>query len=235
MPDQLEVIAAGAVHAYFDELHRSAAIADFDLNIVFAPAGAITEKIRVGASCDVVISSTTSLDTLAGIGHIEAESISSLGTTEVAVCTRDGNPTPRIENEAALPALLLSATSIHIPDISTSTAGAHMAQVIKRLGLHKTLSLKLCMHPTGNATMRAVAESLDRFPLGFTQRSEIVSAVGTLLGDPLPGGLSLSTTYAAAISSASRAANEAQAFIDLLCSEKQKEIRAIFGFDRATG
>lgn len=230
MPRHLEVIAAGAVHAYFDELQSSAALADFALNIAFAPAGAITDKVRSGTVCDVVISSSGSLDTLAGLGLVRTDSITPIGATEVAVCTRDGNATPRIEDEAALPALLLSATSIHIPDIASSTAGAHMGLVIERLGLRNAISAKLHTHANGNATMRAVAESIDRSPLGFTQRSEIVSAAGTLLGDPLPGRFRLSTTYGAGIARNSTAAEQVQQFIDFLCSEEQQEVRGMFGF-----
>ncbi|HRF07950.1 MAG TPA: substrate-binding domain-containing protein [Xanthobacteraceae bacterium] len=229
MPNRLEVIAAGAVHSYFDELHNSAALADFDLHITFAPAGAITEKVRKGFACDVVISSTQSLHTLDRLGLIKPRSVACLGETEIAVCTRDGNPTPHIENEAALPALLLSATSIHIPDVSASTAGAHMAGIIVRLGLHDALVPKLHTHRNGNATMRAVADSVDPIPLGFTQRSEIISAPGTLLGDCLPGQLSLSTVYAAAITSHSRSTLKAYAFIEFLCSDEQMSIREIFG------
>lgn len=231
MPNRLEVIAAGAVHAYFVELQSSAALADFDFHVIFAPAGAITEKVRNGFDCDIVISSTQSLDTLGWLNLIKVESVASLGTTEVAVCTRDGNPTPRVENEAALPTLLLSATSIHIPDIGASTAGAHMDRIIQRLGLHNALKPKLRTHRNGNATMHAVAESIDPLPLGFTQRSEIVSAPGTLLGDSLPGSLSLSTVYAAAITSRSRSTLEAHSFIKFLCSDEQTNIREIFGFD----
>lgn len=230
MPDRLEVLAAGAVHAYFEELQNSGALADYDINAVFAPAGVITEKIREGRIYDIVVSSMASLHTLARLRLIKAESIALLGTTEVAVCTRDGNSAPRVENEAALPALLLSATSIHIPDINTSTAGAHMGRIIERLGLHNTLAPKMRTHRNGNATMRAVADSVDPLPLGFTQRSEIVSAPGTVLGDSLPERLSLSTVYAAAISSCSKFERDPQALVDFLCSVEQMEVRARFGF-----
>ncbi len=230
MPPRLSVIAAGAVHAYLEEIVHTGLLADFALDLAFAPAGAITERVRERAGHDVVISSMSSLDSLSTLGMVISKSVTVLGETELAVCTRDGNPTPRIENESALPALMLEASSIHIPAFETSTAGAHMNRIIERLGLHHALFARLRTHPNGAATMRAIAESADPTPLGFTQRSEIVSAPGTLLGDCLPGSFGLRTRYAAAITSHSATPDVAQRLIDILTSTEQDEFRRIFGF-----
>lgn len=230
MTKRLSVIAAGAVHAYFHELQSTNAFVDFAISVMFAPAGAVTKQVQDGAAYDIAISSVDSLETLAAGGRVLKETITTLGATELAVCTRDGRQTPIIKSREALKTLLGRATSIHIPDIAKSTAGAHMGRVFKSLKLHDALAGKLRTYANGAATMRAIAKSKDAYPLGFTQRSEIVSAPGTLLGDTLPGSLGLTTTYAAAILTQSRATTLAQDFIAMLDCTEQRELRSVFGF-----
>jgi hypothetical protein len=85
-------------------------------------------------------------------------------------------------------------------------------------------------HANGAATMRALAQSSDAFPLGFTQRSEIVCAPGILLGDSLPGSFALRTTYAIAIGNRPNELPAARKFVSFLTTAGQVELREMFGF-----
>ena len=67
-------------------------------------------------------------------------------------------------------------------------------------------------------------------PVGCTQSTEIISTRGVRLSGPLPTGCELSTLYTTAIVTDAAHAAQAQALIDLLTSNEQRQLRMDAGF-----
>lgn len=231
MPALLDVLAAGAVHGYLDEVHRSFRSLDYDFRCRFAPANTVAEKIRNGDPFDIVISSLNSVEKLAAGGLLDRATIRRIGVTDLASCVRSGIRPPRLTDEAALREMLIEATSIYLPDPKQSTAGGHMMRVIDELALPPTVVDKVKIFANGASTLQALSESGDRFATGFTQRSEIVGAAGISIGDRLPARYALITAYVAAASATTSNASLARNFIGLLSAPDQQALLQRFGFN----
>lgn len=231
MPISLDVLAAGAVHGYLDEAHRSLRNLDYYFRCRFAPAKTVAEKIRNGDPFDIAISSLNSVEKLAADGLLDHATIRRIGITDLTSCVRSGIRPLRLANEAALREMLIGATSIYLPDPKQSTAGGHMMRVIDELALPPTVGGKVKTFANGASTLQALSESADRFAVGFTQRSEIIGVTGISIGDPLPAKYALATAYVAAVNVTASNASLARNFIAHLSDPEQQTLLRQFGFN----
>ena len=196
----------------------------------FGAVGAMAGKLRDGRPADIVVLTAALIADLAGEGLVAAGSISEIGRVETAIAVRTGHPLVSVHDAAGLREVLLGADAIFVPDTKASTAGIHVAKVLRQLGIADEVAARLRIYPNGATAMRRLAETDALRPVGCTQSTEIISTQGVKLSGSLPKGCDLSTVYTAAVATDAVHARQAQILIDLLTNADQRELRMKAGF-----
>jgi len=196
----------------------------------YGAVGAMAGKLRGGAAADVVILTAALITDLARENLIAPASTADIGRVETALAVRVRDPRLSVHDAASLREALLQADAIFVPDTTASTAGIHVAKVLKQLGIAEEVAARLTIYPNGATAMRHLAESDAKRPIGCTQSTEILNTNGVKLSGPLPRGCDLSTLYTAAITATALHAQQAQVLIDLLTSPEERELRTRAGF-----
>jgi molybdate transport system substrate-binding protein len=216
---------AGALQARFERANDVAVAATFDA------VGALRDRLRGGAPCDVLVVTETMVEALLATGELRAGSGQAIGRVATALAVPAGAPLPAIGDGAALAAALGDASALYFPDATRSTAGAHVTSLLDRLGLGKALAPRLRMFANGATAMRALAEAGDARALGCTQASEIRATPGLTLVGALPAPFALETLYSGAVATVAVNAPLAHRFIALLAGADSRALRRSAGFD----
>jgi molybdate transport system substrate-binding protein len=231
----LRVLSAGATKVVVDlALESRVANAPGDggwqVEASFGPVAAMRERFLGGEACDVVILSRAVIDELAQADQVDPFTVASVGRVSTGLAVREGLEPPTLDDEAHLLAIILRATSIHVPDRSRSTAGAHFATVLRRLHLEDVVADQLHEHPSGTLAMEGLARS-HGFAIGCTQATEILDADGVVLVGPLPAGFGLTTEYVAAVTSQAADPVAAAAFLRALAGDGTAAARRRAGYE----
>jgi molybdate transport system substrate-binding protein len=227
----LNILSGGAAQALVRSLAtKFKAQTGFDIEGEFGAVGAMADKLRKGASADIVILTAAIVTKLAEENRVIHASISDVGRVETAIAVRAGDPKVTVSDAAALRDALLAADAVFIPDTKASTAGIHVAKVLQRLGIADEVAARLKIFPNGATAMRHLAETEALRPIGCTQSTEIISTPGVVLSGSLPRGCELLTMYTAAVTTRAANARQGQRLIDLLIGADQRELRERAGF-----
>jgi molybdate transport system substrate-binding protein len=202
----------------------------FDIEGEFGAVGAMADKLRDGTPADMIILTAAIVAKLADDNWVVPNSIAEIGLVETAIAVRAGDALVSAKDATGLRAALLAADAIFVPDTKASTAGIHVAKVLRELGIAGEVAAKLKMFPNGATAMRGLAASDAKRPIGCTQSTEIISIPGVILSGSLPPGCELSTMYTAAVTKRAAHTNQAQRLIDLLIGADQRELRERAGF-----
>jgi molybdate transport system substrate-binding protein len=202
----------------------------YDIVGEFGAVGLMAEKLRNGTPTDLVILTSALIEQLGAEGYIQPASIADIGAVETAVAVRAGEPTVTIDTGDELRDAFLTADAIYVPDMQTSTAGLHVAKVLRDLGIAETVATRLNIHPNGATAMRQLAASTDRHPIGCTQTTEIIATEGIMLSGALPRGYDLATIYTAAVAANAASPKMADTLIRMLTSVETAELRRSAGF-----
>ncbi len=143
---------------------------------------------------------------------------------------REHDAVAPIADVGVLSQTLLMADAIFIPDTVASTAGAHVAKVLRQLGIADRVASRLKEFPNGATAMRELAASEAARPVGCTQATEIIATPGLQLVGALPGEFALATIYTAAVTTRAADRAIARSFVDLLAGRDQQLERARAGF-----
>ena len=229
--NNLNILSGGAAQGLVASLApQFKQLTGFDIAGEFGAVGAMADKLRQGTAADIVILTSAIVQKLAEEDRVAPGSIADVGLVETAVAVRAGDPMVSVGDEASLRAALLAADAIFVPDIKASTAGIHVAKVLRRLGIAEEVAARLRIHPNGATAMRHLAASDALRPIGCTQSTEIISTPGVALSGSLPPGCELATMYTAAVTMRAAHAKQAQALIDLLTATAQRGLREQAGF-----
>jgi molybdate transport system substrate-binding protein len=190
----------------------------------------MADKLRDGTPADMIILTAAIVAKLADDNWVVPNSIAEIGLVETAIAVRAGDALVSAKDATGLRAALLAADAIFVPDTKASTAGIHVAKVLRELGIAGEVAAKLKMFPNGATAMRSLAASDAKRPIGCTQSTEIISIPGVILSGSLPPGCELSTMYTAAVTRRAAHTNQAQRLIDLLIGADQRELRERAGF-----
>lgn len=196
----------------------------------FSAVGAMRERVVAGEAVDVIVLTRPLIDALARQGHVRAETARDVGSVLTGLAVRTGDPTPTIEDAAALKTALMSMDAVYTADPARATAGIHFAKVLAALGLADVLSSRLHAFPTGTAAMHELARTQGRRRLGCTQITEILATPGLALVGPLPKPFELATVYTAAVAARSENRETAHAFIEAMTAEDASALRRRLGF-----
>lgn len=228
----LRILCAGAaqglVHALRDDfLARTGS----GIDATFGAVGALREKLDAGEPCDAVVLTALMIADLESTGRVLPGTSAPLGRVRTGVAVRVGDPLPGIADRAQLASTLLAASMIYVPDIVRSTAGIHVASVLRRLGIYDTVAGRLSLHPNGATAMRALAETTAMGAIGCTQITEIRYTPGVALAGALPTEFELATVYSVAVCTEARDIECARYFAGLLSGPATQAVRANAGFE----
>ena len=227
----LNLLSGGAAQGLVGSLAaKFKAQTGFDIEGEFGAVGAMADKLRDGTPADMIILTAAIVAKLADDNWVVPNSIAEIGLVETAIAVRAGDALVSAKDATGLRAALLAADAIFVPDTKASTAGIHVAKVLRELGIAGEVAAKLKMFPNGATAMRSLAASDAKRPIGCTQSTEIISIPGVILSGSLPPGCELSTMYTAAVTKRAAHTNQAQRLIDLLIGADQRELRERAGF-----
>jgi len=226
----INVISAGAAMGLVRSLEASfRGATGLGITGTFGAVGAMSEKLALGAPCDVIILTDRQIRALHAEGKVQASKIAILGCVPTAIAVCAGCPKPSIKDQTTLRATLVASSAVYLPDPMRATAGIHFASVLKALGVHPPLR----PFPNGAEAMRALALSQDRSAIGCTQASEILYTEGVTLVGPLPEEVGLVTAYAAAVTKDAPNPQAARTLVELLSSPRTARIREAAGFGQS--
>ena len=227
----LKILSGGAAHGLVASLEaKFRASTGLDITGEFGAVGAMADKLRSGTPADIVVLTAAMIATLARENLVVGASVADIGLVETAVAIRAGDPPVSVRDTAELREAFLAADAIFVPDTKASTAGIHVAKVLRQLGIADEVAARLNIFPNGAAAMRNLATSTAIRPIGCTQSTEIIGTAGVVLSGSLPRGCELSTVYTAAVATQAADASHAEILIDLLAGADQREQRARAGF-----
>ncbi|QWG14849.1 substrate-binding domain-containing protein [Bradyrhizobium sediminis] len=227
----LNILSGGAAQGLVASLApKFKAQTGLDIAGEFGAVGAMADKLRQGMPADIVILTSAIITKLAQENWLVPASISDIGLVETAIGVRSGDPLVAVNDATGLRAALLAADAIFVPDTKASTAGIHVAKVLRQLGIADEVASRLRIFPNGATAMRHLALSDAARPIGCTQSTEIISTKGVTLSGVLPKGCDLATMYTAAVAMRAAAALQAQHLIDLLTGDDARGLRIEAGF-----
>jgi molybdate transport system substrate-binding protein len=227
---ELNVLCAGAVKGLLLALQGGFERASgLRIDATFGAVGAIRDVLRSGAPCDVFIASDAMIGSLQASGELRAGT-RTIGNVQTAIAVKAATTPPKIDDAESLKAALLAASAIYFPDATLSTAGAHVATVLERLGIRDAVASRLRMFANGATAMRELAGA-DDGAIGCTQATEIRYTPGLALVGALPPPFALATVYSAAVAAAARDDDGARRLIELLVGAASADQRSAGGFD----
>ena len=227
----LNILSGGAAQGLVKSLAPTfKAKTGLDIEGEFGAVGAMADKLRQGTPTDIVILTAAIVAKLAEENLVVPASIADVGLVETALAVRANDPLVTASDAASLRTALLAADAIFVPDIKASTAGIHVAKMLRQLGIADEVEARLKIYPNGATAMRHLAASDAVRPIGCTQSTEIISTVGVVLSGSLPPGCELATMYTAAVTIGAANAKQAQSLIGLLTAAEQRALRERAGF-----
>jgi molybdate transport system substrate-binding protein len=220
--------AAAVVQAVQAEFEKSTGAS---IHGTFRAVGMMRDKLIAGEPCDVIILTKPLIEQLIASGHVLAGSARSLGCVKTGVAVRSGDAHPPVKTRAELHAAISAAQGIYFPDPEKATAGIHVMNVLKALGLDQSLSHKFRVYPNGATAMSEMAKSTDANLIGSTQVTEINYTEGVDLVGVLPLEFELNTDYTLGICTQSKHPEQAQLLANLLTGSASEGVRKQGGFE----
>lgn len=219
----INILSAGAVAPGLKKIsERFQRETHQGVDLEFATAPAILERLRDSATIDLVIAPSALLEHLARDGRISNESRLLLGRVGVGIMVCAGAPAPPIATVEELKASLLNATSVVFNRAST---GTYLENLFERLGIAPELERKSIRYPDFAAVLDRVSQG-GNGEIGFGATTVIaensqgrVTFVGTL-----PVEVQNYTAYEAAVVQNGAASGAARHFIQYLGSPQAKSV-----------
>lgn len=228
----LNILSGGAAHGLVAALEGEFfAEAGRAIHGIYGAVGLMRDKLLAGEPCDVLILTQAMIEQLTASGQVVAGSARALGLVKTGVAVKTGEAMPKVDTPDALKAALLAAKGIYFPDPVKATAGIHVMNVLKQLGIAETVADRLRPYPNGATAMREMAASTKSGLIGCTQVTEILFAPGVDLVARLPQEFELVTVYTAAVCTQSDQPQAARMLIDLLAGPQAAQKRLAGGFE----
>jgi molybdate transport system substrate-binding protein len=226
----LHIISAGAAMGLARSLLGDQVSINVGLN--FGAVRTMYDYFVSGVPCDLLLLTRAQIDELNTAGCIVEGSMVDVGHVKTGIAVRaDVKTTPDIHDAASLKATFLKASSVYCPDMKQSTAGLHVLNMLKGLGIWDDMKNKMSEHPNGATAMRMMDTSNDAESLGCTQVTEILYTPSVRLVGLLPAEFELSTVYTIAVPKRATEPEAAKAAIAKLCSAANQAVRTATGFD----
>jgi molybdate transport system substrate-binding protein len=215
---ELNILAAGATESIIrDMVGTFEKESGHTVRLIYAPVGALRDKIYAGEPADLTIVTPVIIEQLQAKGMMRPNTTVPLGKVGGGIAVRKGATHPSIGTPVELKQALLAATEIYHADPKIATAGAYFLQVADRLGIGDEVRKKGRTAGGGKVSMELMAKSTAN-AIGLTQISEILSVKEVVLVGPYPGSLQNMTTYTGILLERTPHPEAARAFLSFLMS-----------------
>jgi molybdate transport system substrate-binding protein len=223
---ELRVLSAAALREIVLDLgDKYARLTGTRLVPEFTRSPLVRDRIRAGEVFDIVITTQSRIEELAGENKVAADTAIALARSGIGIAVKTGQPKPDIGSVGSFVDALRAARSIARADPAFGTAsGLYLADLFGRLGLAAELKPKIRLIGTqgGRPVVVCAAVADGKAELGLQQISEIMSVPGVDLVGPLPAEIQHMTVFGAAVVSASPCPDLARHFIPFLTSPAAK-------------
>lgn len=201
------------------------------LLVLNGTAGELTKRIEDGEAFDVVIAPPNSVERLAKVGKVVAESRSNLARVGIGVMVKEGMPAPNVSTvEAFKQAVLAARTVAYIDPASGGSSGIYLTALFEKMGIAVQVAPKARLKNGGYvADLIASGEA----ELGIHQISEILPVKGVVFVGPLPAEIQNYTIYAGGVGATARDPIAAKAFLSMLASDTARTVLQDRGMEEA--
>ncbi|ARQ00272.1 molybdate ABC transporter substrate-binding protein [Pseudorhodoplanes sinuspersici] len=227
---ELKILTAGAMKQVVLALQPDFEKQGHKLVVDNDTAGALLKRIENGEAFDIAVVTPGVVDQLAAKGKLVSATKTNLARVAIGVMVRPGAPLPNISSVDAFKQALMDAKSVaYIDPASGGSSGIYLDKLFEKMGIADAVRAKAKLKRGGYVADLLVSGDAE---LGIHQISEIVPVKGVALVGPLPPEIQNYTTYAGAISSTTKDAAAAKAFIELLAGPAGGAVLREKGMDR---
>jgi molybdate transport system substrate-binding protein len=188
----------------------------------------VVKRVRAGEAVDVVILSSTAIDSLIAAGSLVPDSRVDLVKSGVSIAVRAGNEHPDVDSEEAVKRAVLAARTL---SYSTGPSGVYLEKLFERWGILARIRERIVVSPPGVPVGSLVASG--KVELGFQQLSELMSLPGIEVIGPLPPEIQTITIFSGGISSSCAHPEAARALLDYLASAPVAQTKRRHGMEAA--
>lgn len=185
-------------------------------------------RVQEGEAFDIVALASNALSQLESAGKTVAGSTVALVRSGVSVAVPAGAAQPDISTEQALKTAVMAAPTL---GYSTGPSGTHLLKTFERWGILEAIRPRIVQAPPGVPVARLVAQG--DVALGFQQLSELLHVPGISIVGPLPPGVQIMTTFAAALAATCTQPEAAKALLAFMASPAADEAKWRQGMEPA--
>jgi molybdate transport system substrate-binding protein len=210
----LRVLSSMATRELLDELTREYQRSSGQAVTSEAAGGVdVAKRVRAGEAVDVVVLSSTAIDSLIAAGSLLPDSRMDLVKSGVSIAIRAGAPRPDVTGEEALKRTVLAAKGV---SYSTGPSGVHLEKLFERWGILPQIRSRIVVAPPGVPVGSLVASG--DVELGFQQLSELMTLPGIDVIGPLPPEIQTITIFSGGISCGCTRPELAREMLDYLAA-----------------
>ena len=186
----------------------------------------VAKRVRAGEAVDVVVLSSTAIDSLIAAGSLLPESRVDLVKSGVAIAVRAGAVEPDVASEEAVQRAVLSAKTL---SYSTGPSGVYLEKLFERWGILEEIRGRIVVPPPGVSVGSLVAAG--KVELGFQQLSELMSLPGIKVIGPLPPQIQSITLFSGGISPGCERPELGRALLDYMAAPSVAAMKQRFGME----
>jgi molybdate transport system substrate-binding protein len=184
------------------------------VNITYGAGSEMGNRIRAGATGDLLIAPEEFTDPLIKDGKIVAGSRVEFARSGSGVAVRAGAPKPDISSSEKFRDALLAARTV---SFSQGASGLLFMSALDSLGIAEQIKAKAVMPQPGELVGAVVARGAAE--IGVQQFSELLPVTGIDIVGPLPGNLQRMIVYGVSVLPGTTQPEAAKAFVNFLRSE----------------
>jgi molybdate transport system substrate-binding protein len=188
----------------------------------------VAKRVRAGESVDVVVLSSTAIDSLIAAGSLLPDSRVDLVKSGVAIAVRAGAPQPDVGSEDAVKRAVSDAKTL---SYSTGPSGVYLEKLFERWGILEDIRSRIVVPPPGVPVGSLVAKGT--VELGFQQLSELMTLPGIKVIGPLPPQIQTITVFSGAVSPGCDRAEVARSLLSYMAAPAVTAVKERFGMEAA--
>jgi molybdate transport system substrate-binding protein len=188
----------------------------------------VAKRVRAGEAVDVVVLSSTAIDSLIAAGSLLPDSRIDLVKSGVSIAVRAGATRPDVSTAEAVRRAVLEARTL---SYSTGPSGVYLERLFDRWGILEEIRSRIVVPPPGVPVGSLIANG--SVELGFQQLSELMSLPGIEVVGPLPPDIQTITVFSGGISSGCAQPEGARGLLTYLASSDAAQTKRRYGMEPA--
>ncbi len=188
----------------------------------------VAKRVRAGESVDLVVLSSTAIDSLIAAGSLLPDSRVDLVRSGVSIAVRAGAARPDVSSAQAVRSAVLAARTL---SYSTGPSGVYLEKLFERWGILEQIRNRIVVPPPGVPVGSLIANGT--VELGFQQLSELMTLPGIDVVGPLPADIQTITVFSGGISSGCTRPDAARAVLEYMASPAVMALKSRFGMEAA--